>query len=76
MAKTDEYYVQCKFFSDKNRLETAWIPEHGAKLGKRLYLDGDETEIWTVTAVFSRQLLSFLNEHKMGYKHQREMSDI
>jgi hypothetical protein len=73
---TDEWYVQCSFRSDKNRLDTAWIPEHGAKKGRSVYFDDDTTEVWTVLEVFSRQRASYLNEHRMAYKHQREMSDI
>jgi hypothetical protein len=72
----DEYYVQCSFRSDKNRIDTAWIPEYGAKKGKRLYFDDDQSEIWTVLEVFAKQRLSYLNEHRMAYRHQREMSDI
>jgi len=72
----DAWYVQCKFFSNRNRLETAWIPEHGAKLGKRLYFEEDKSEVWTVIGVFARQRKSYLNEYQMGYRHQREMSDI
>lgn len=72
----DAWYVQCRFFSNKNREETAWIPEHGAKKGKRLYFDDDTTEIWTVMEVWGRQRESYLNEHRMAYRHQREVSDI
>jgi hypothetical protein len=72
----DAWYVQCRFFSDHNRMETAWIPEHGAKVGKRLYFDDDKSEIWTVLEVFARQKERYLNEHRMAYRHQREMSDI
>jgi hypothetical protein len=72
----DSWFVQCRFRSNNNREETAWIPESGAKKGKRLYFDGDETEIWTVEEVFARQQESYLNEYKMAYKHQREVSDI
>lgn len=72
----DQWYCQCRFTSDRNRLETSWISEYGAKKGKRLYFDDDETEVWTVEEVFGRQRASYLNEHRMAYRHQREMSDI
>jgi hypothetical protein len=72
----DEWFVQCRFMSDHNRMETAWIPESGAKVGKRLYFDDDESEIWVVLEVFARQRKSYLNEYQMGYRHQREVSDI
>lgn len=75
MAK-EEWYHQCRFISNRGKLETAWIPEHGAKVGKRLYFDGDETEIWTVQKVYERQPGSYLQKHQMDYKHQRKMSDV
>jgi len=72
----EEWYRQCRFTSNKGKLETAWIPEHGAKVGKRLYFDDDETEIWTVQEVYDRQPESYLRERQMDYKHQRKMSDV
>lgn len=73
---SETMYRQCRFKSNLNKLETAWIPEHGAKIGKRLYFDGKTDEIWTVLEVFAAQKESYLNEHRMAYRHQREMSDI
>jgi len=44
-----------------------------------IYL-GDKTptpkELWVVIEVYSRQRESFLIEHQMDYRHQRQMSDI
>lgn len=72
----NEYYRQCSFKSDKGRVDTAWIPEHGAKVGKRMHFDDDETEVWTVTAVYERQAADYLRERQQDYKHQRKVSDI
>jgi hypothetical protein len=69
-------YRQCRFKSDRNRLETAWIPEWGAKVGKRLYFDGKLDEVWTVLEVFAQQTESYVKGHRMDYRYQREVSDI
>lgn len=72
----DQWYRQCRFVYNAGKVETAWIPEHGAQLGKRLYFDDDETEIWTVQEIYAREQEQYLHEHQMAYRHQREMSDV
>ena len=78
----DEHYRQCRFeqrVGDRvTGQETAWIPEHGAVVGKRVqFLDeGAPAGVWTVVAVYERQSKRYLTEHQMAYRHQREMSDI
>lgn len=85
MAKRDPWYKQCRYESDPNPdtgqviVGTSWIPEELAKKCKRIYF-GQRTDtpkqLFTVVEVFARRRESFLVEHMMDYKHQREMSDI
>ena len=50
MSKS-EFYKQCNFESG-NKTTTAWIPEHGAKLGFSMVFEDDEDKTrWTVTSV-------------------------
>ena len=51
MKTKDKFYKQCTFKSD-NSTTTAWIPERGAKVGKRVtFKDDDSDQIWTVVSV-------------------------
>ena len=82
MSKKDPYYRQCRYeleTSEGKKVDTAWIPEKLAKVGKKIYF-GKKTsapeELWTVTAVFDRKRESWLMKHRLAYKHQREMSDV
>lgn len=77
--QAQEWYRQCRFRSDRNRIETAWIPEESAKTGKRVYFkdDGwDETEIWTIEAVYGRRSKDWVLAHQQDHLHQRKVSDI
>lgn len=85
MSKKDPWYVQCRFETEPTekgkKVDTAWIPEKFAKVGKRIYIGDkrpspEDTEIWTVTAVFDRKPSSWVIERRMDYKHQRSVSDI
>ncbi len=82
MSKKDPWYRQCiyEMSTPQGRMEGAsWIPETLAKVGKKIYFGKKENNpkiLWTVTSVGNRQKESFLMEHRMGYKHQRKVSDI
>lgn len=82
MSKKDHWYRQCTFETPTERgkkIDTAWIPEHLAKVGKKIYF-GKKTdipeELWTVVQVGGRKRESWLVAHRQDYKLQRKMSDI
>ncbi len=78
----DPWYRQCRFETPTEggkKIDTAWIPEKFAKVGKKIYIGEkrpDPDEIWTVTHVFSRKPESYVVARQMDYKHQRKVSDI
>ena len=83
MRNKDPWYRQCRFETRTDsgglKIDTAWIPEKFAKVGKKIYLGEkrpDPTPIWTVTHVFSRRRESYVVARRMDYKHQRKVSDI
>jgi len=82
MSKQDSWYRQCRFetkTASGTKVDTAWIPEKFAQVGKRIYIGEkrpNPEEIWVVTAVFARQPESWVVQHQMDHKHQRKMSDI
>lgn len=52
-----EYYRQCTFKAD-NQQTTAWIPEHGAKVGFSMTFPDTKDEVrWTVVSVSNERLL-------------------
>ena len=92
MAKKDPWYRQCCYETDpdesgKQKRGVSWIPEKFAKVGQVIYFgekkrvndtvtSGKPREMWTVTEVWGRARESFVVEHRLDYKHQRQMSDI
>ncbi len=83
MSKKDTWYKQCRFETRTDsgglKIDTAWIPEKFAKVGKKIYLGdkrADPQPIWTVTHVFARKPDSYVVSRQMDYKHQRKVSDI
>ncbi len=82
MSKKEQWYKQCRFETrtdEGRKVDTAWIPEKFAKVGKKIYIGEkrpNPEEIWKVTHVFSRKPESWVVKHQMDHKHQRKMSDI
>lgn len=82
MSKKEVWYVQCRFetkTSEGTKVDTAWIPEKFAKVGKKIYLGKkrpNPEELWRVTHTFDRKPASWLFKHEMDFKHQRKASDI
>lgn len=63
MTKKVEYYKQCRMERETARgvsVDVAWIPEKFAKVGKLVYLVDKPDDVYTVTAVGSRQDESYL----------------
>jgi hypothetical protein len=61
-------------------METAWLPEKLAVLGKKVYF-GNKTkepeQLWEIVSVSDNRLPeSYLKEHERDYKTQRQASDI
>lgn len=78
MSKKDGWYKQCKYECKTDcgkMIGVSWLPEKFAKIGKKIYFN-DPQEIWTVTHTYGKKRESFLMKHRVGYKHQREVSDI
>lgn len=76
------WFKQCHFASPSEGGELqhiAWIPEHLAVVGKKVYF-GKKTDkpdrLWTVTSVSGRISGDYLSEHERDYLTQREASDI
>jgi len=82
MSKKDPFYRQCRFQTITGspvKVDTAWIPEKFAQVGKKIYIGEkrpNPEEIWEVTHVFDRRPESWVVEHRMDHKHQRKMSDV
>lgn len=76
------WYRQCRFEIETEggrKVDTAWIPEKFAQVGKRIYLGEkrpDPEEVWTVTAVFARRPESWVVDRQMDHRHQRKVSDV
>lgn len=76
MAET--YYRQCEMRSQQT-VQTAWIPEKFAEVGRVLILGKRTPDAprWTVTVAGDMRLPgSYLTEHERDYKTQRQASDI
>jgi len=81
-TKKTIWYRQCYYESpteDGKTVGVAWIPEHLAVVGKKIYF-GKKTDkpvrLWTVTSVGGRKSEDYLREHERDYKTQRKASDI
>ena len=77
---SENYYRQCTYKSTSGLIETAWIPEKLAVVGKKIYF-GNKTKtpetLWEViSASDGRHPESYLRNHERDYKTQREASDI
>ena len=76
------WYRQCTYTSPTEKgeaAETAWIPEHLAVVGKKIYF-GKKTskpsELWTVASVGGRKSGDYLGAHERDFLSQREASDV
>lgn len=76
------WYKQCHFTSptqDGYKCKTAWIPEHLAVVGKKVYF-GKKTDnperFWEVQSAGGRMQESVLRERERDYLTQRQASDI
>lgn len=82
LMSKQQWYRQCKFEAPTElgkKVETAWIPEKFAKVGKRIYIGEKRPNpepIWTVTHVYARRTAEWVNAHAMDHKNQRKVSDI
>jgi hypothetical protein len=80
-SKKDPWYRQCKFKTVEPpiKIDTAWIPEKFAKVGKKVYFGDkrpDPEPIWVVIEVYARKPESYVVARQMDYKHQRKVSDV
>ena len=80
---SETYYKHCTYkmpTATGNMMETAWIPESLAVMGKKIYFgkkNKTPVELWEVVSVSDNRLPeSYLREHERDYKSQREASDI
>lgn len=76
------WYRQCKFTSptqDGYLCKIAWIPEHLAVVGKKVYF-GKKTKtperLWEVESAAGRMEEGVLRERERDYLTQRQASDI
>lgn len=71
------YYRQCQL-KRESVVETAWIPEQLARVGKHVKIkndDGEWTYGWHVFEVGSRQPEEFVLEHERDYWTSRRATD-
>lgn len=70
------HYIQCTF-SQGDTEYTAYIPEHGAKVGHSMVLEGKEGR-WTVTVVSKDTRIDWemALRRSRDYVNQRKASDI
>ena len=80
--KKTVWYKQATFtcpVEDGETVSVAWIPEHLAIVGKKIYF-GVKTNkperLWTVIASGGRKSGEYLGAHERDYKSQRQASDI
>lgn len=80
--KKTVWYRQCTYESPTENGKTvghAWLPEHLAVVGKKIYF-GKKTNnperLWTVTSAGGRKSEDYLRAHERDYKTQRQASDI
>lgn len=81
-----EFFKQCRLVIPGNgpvkcpiAVQTAWIPERFAHVGKVLSLlrsDGSWSEGWVVNEVYNRLSEEYVREHEQDYKSQRKASDV
>lgn len=81
MSTKDPWMRQCRFHTVERpmKIETAWVEERYAKVGKRVWFkDVSDTpdEVWEVVEVFARRRQSEVTKHAMDHAHQRKASDV
>lgn len=67
------FHIQC-LLRKNSRLQTAWIPEKYARVGKFLTLK--ESPGWEVIKKYSKMKSTEVKERSQDFKHQRKASDI
>ena len=80
---SETYYKHCTYRLPNSTgfvMETAWLPEKLAVIGKKIYF-GQKTQenktLWEIVSVADERLPeSYLLNHERDYKNQRKASDI
>ena len=80
---SETYYKQCTYRQTGSLnylMETAWLPEKLAVVGKKIYFGKktqEEKTLWEIVSVSDSRLPeSYLVNHERDYKTQRLASDI
>lgn len=63
MSKKEQYYRQCTYerpTENGKAMDTAWLPEHLAQVGKQFVIKARPEYTYTVTSVGSRRTISYL----------------
>jgi hypothetical protein len=68
-------YVQCKLISTTNLIDTRWIPEKLAKVGKYIEVKADKS-LWKVEATYGKLSEAQVIEARDLHKHHRKGTDI
>ena len=72
------FFKQCRLVNCE-KVQTAWIPEQYAHVGRLVRLkddDGRWDDHWLVCEVGMRQSGEYVLEHEQDYKTQADASDI